>query len=156
VAFVTGRLAEPALRETLSAMAPPFAYDVVVLRITVAALMTTPWIARFLEVPDGTDLVMLPGLVEGDPSVISEKVGARVVRGPKDLREIPQWFGHEAISQDYGAFDIEIVAEINNVPRLARAEIMERARYFQAEGADVIDLGMTPGREGTIFCLALV
>jgi dihydropteroate synthase-like protein len=147
VAFVTGRLAEPALRETLSAMAPPFAYDVVVLRITVAALMTTPWIARFLEVPDGTDLVMLPGLVEGDPSVISEKVGARVVRGPKDLREIPQWFGHEAIAQDYGAFDIEIVAEINNVPRLARTEIMERARYFQAEGADVIDLGMTPGRE---------
>lgn len=147
MAFVTGRLAEPALRETLSAMAPPFAYDVVVLRITVAALMTTPWIARFLEVPDGTDLVMLPGLVEGDPSVISEKVGARVVRGPKDLREIPQWFGHEAIAQDYGAFDIEIVAEINNVPRLARTEIMERARYFQAEGADVIDLGMTPGRE---------
>jgi dihydropteroate synthase-like protein len=147
VAFVTGRLAEPALRETLSAMAPPFAYDVVVLHITVAALMTTPWIARFLEVPDGTDLVMLPGLVEGDPSVISEKVGARVVRGPKDLREIPQWFGHEAIAQDYGAFDIEIVAEINNVPRLARTEIMERARYFQAEGADVIDLGMTPGRE---------
>ena len=99
-------------------MAPPFAYDVVVLRITVAALMTTPWIARFLEVPDGTDLVMLPGLVEGDPTVIARRSGRAVVRGPKDLREIPQWFGHEAIARDYGAWDIEIVAEINNVPRL--------------------------------------
>jgi dihydropteroate synthase-like protein len=143
---VTGRLAEPALRETLAAMAPAFAYDVVVLRITVAALMTTPWIARFLEVAAGTDLVMLPGLVEGDPDVVAEKVGARVVRGPKDLREIPQWFGHEAIARDYGAWDIEIVAEINNVPRLSRAEIRERAEYFRAEGADMIDLGMTPGR----------
>jgi dihydropteroate synthase len=145
VAFVTGRLAEPALRETLAAMAPPFAYDVVVLKITVAALMTTPWIARFLEVPAGTDLVMLPGLVEGDPDVVVEKVGARVVRGPKDLREIPQWFGHEQVARDYGAWDIEIVAEINNIPRLSRAEIRARAEYFHTEGADVIDLGMTPG-----------
>jgi dihydropteroate synthase len=145
VAFVTGRLAEPALRETLAAMAPPFAYDVVVLRITVAALMTTPWIARFLEVPPETDLVMLPGLVEGDTEVVAEKVQTRVVRGPKDLREIPQWFGHEAVARDYGAWDIEIVAEINNVPRLSRAEIVERAKYFSGEGADVIDLGMTPG-----------
>jgi dihydropteroate synthase len=146
VAFVTGRLAEPALRETLAAMAPPFAYDVVVLRITVAALMTTPWIARFLEIPAETDLVMLPGLVEGDTDVVADKVGARVVRGPKDLREIPQWFGHEAVARDYGAWNIEIVAEINNVPRLTRPEIVERAQYFRAEGADVIDLGMTPGR----------
>jgi dihydropteroate synthase-like protein len=143
--FVTGRLAEPALRETLTAMAPPFAYDVVVLKITVAALMTTPWIARFLEVSAEADLVMLPGLVEGDPAVIADKVGRRVVRGPKDLREIPQWFGHEAIARDYGAWDIEIVAEINNVPRLSRSDIRERAEYFRAEGADVIDLGMTPG-----------
>lgn len=145
VTFVTGKLAEPALRETLAAMAPPFDYDVVVLRITVAALMTTPWIARFLDVADGTDLVILPGLVEGDTALVAQKVGTRVVRGPKDLREIPQWFGHEQIARDYGAWDIEIVAEINNVPRLSRASILEKAQYFQAEGADVIDLGMTPG-----------
>ncbi|MGH9261641.1 MAG: DUF6513 domain-containing protein, partial [Acidimicrobiales bacterium] len=57
VLFVTGTLAEPSLRRTLAGMAPAFAYDVAVLKITVAALMTTPWIARFLEVPAGTDLV---------------------------------------------------------------------------------------------------
>ena len=45
-----------------------FAYDVTVLGITVAALMTTAWIARHLIVPAGTDLVLIPGLCEGDPA----------------------------------------------------------------------------------------
>ncbi len=38
VLFVTGKLAEPALRRVLGEMAPPFAYDVTVMKITVAAL----------------------------------------------------------------------------------------------------------------------
>jgi dihydropteroate synthase-like protein len=149
IAFVTGRLAEPALNETLRAMEgadPEFAYHVVVLKITVAALMTTPWIARFLEIPAGTDLVMIPGLCEGDPEIIAEKVGVNVIKGPKDLREIPAWFGHEAVAREYGAWDIEICAEINNVPRLSHDEIIAQARYYRDSGADVIDLGLTPGR----------
>src|SRR5687768_16243041 len=85
--FVTGRLAEPALRRVLADMAPPFAYDVAALKITVAALMTTAWIARSLEVPDGVDLVLIPGLCEGDPGVIADKAGVAVEKGPKDLRE---------------------------------------------------------------------
>ena len=79
VLFVTGRLAEPALRRVLSEMAPPFAYDVAVLGITVAALMTTAWIARHLDrpgqVPEGADLVLIPGLCEGDTEVIGDRVG---------------------------------------------------------------------------------
>jgi len=63
VLFVTGKLAEPALRRVLTDMAPPFAYDVAVLGITVAALMTTPWIAKHLAAPSNdTALVLLPGL----------------------------------------------------------------------------------------------
>lgn len=143
--FVTGRLAEPALRHVLAEMAPPFAYDVTVLRITVAALMTTPWIARMLQVPEGADLVLIPGLCEGDPQVIEEKVGVPVEKGPKDLREIPLHFGRAAAARDYGAWDIEIVAEINNAPRLTREELRGAADYFRASGADVIDIGCTPG-----------
>jgi dihydropteroate synthase len=151
IAFVTGRLAEPALNETLRAMKgsegsdPEFAYHVVVLKITVAALMTTPWIAKFLDIPSGTDLVMIPGLCEGDPSVIADKLGVRVIKGPKDLRQIPGWFGQEAVAREYGAWDIEICAEINNAPRLSREEIARQARYYRESGADVIDLGLTPG-----------
>ena len=38
--FVTGKLAAPALRETLRRAELPFDYDVAVMKITVAALMT--------------------------------------------------------------------------------------------------------------------
>jgi dihydropteroate synthase len=145
VLFVTGRLAEPALSRVLAEMAPSFAYDVAVLGITVAALMTTTWIARFLQAPEGTDLVLIPGLCEGDPQVIGDKLGVRVERGPKDLREIPGYFGRTAAARDYGAWDIEIIAEINNAPRLTREALGRAASEFRASGADVIDIGCTPG-----------
>src|SRR5438874_1065581 len=104
-------------------MAPAFAYDVAVMKITVAALMTTPWIARFLAVPAGTDLVLIPGLCEGDPAVIAARAGegVRVEKGPKDLHQIPEYFGRAAAARDYGADGLEIVAEVNNAARRARA-----------------------------------
>jgi dihydropteroate synthase-like protein len=145
VLFVTGRLAEPALRRVLAEMDPPFACDVSVLGITVAALMTTDWIARFLKVPEGTDLVLIPGLCEGDLQVITDACGVRAERGPRDLREIPGHFGRAAAMITYGSWDIEIVAEINNAPRLTRKAVRSAADYFSASGADVIDIGCTPG-----------
>lgn len=145
VLFVTGKLAEAALRRTLAEMQPAFAAEVAVLRITVAALMTTAWIAKFLEVPPKTDLVLIPGLCEGDPAVIADKFGVRVEKGPKDLRDIPRHFGQAEAARAYGAYDIEILAEINNAPRLSREAIRMEAGYFRASGADVIDVGCTPG-----------
>ncbi|HEY7612982.1 MAG TPA: DUF6513 domain-containing protein [Gemmatimonadales bacterium] len=145
VLFVTGKLAEPALRRVLGDMRPPFQADVAVLRITVAALMTTPWIARHLEVPPDTDLVLIPGLCEGDVAVLREKFGVAVEKGPKDLRQIPRHFGQAAAAADYGDYRIEILAEINNAPRLSRRQILSAAEYFRASGADLIDIGCTPG-----------
>ncbi len=147
VLFVTGKLAEPALRRVLEEMRPPFQADVAVLRITVAALMTTPWIARFLEVPPDTDLVLIPGLCEGDISVLKDRFGVEVQKGPKDLREIPRYFGQAGAAPDYGDFSIEILAEINNAPKLSREALRSAADYFRACGADLIDIGCTPGLE---------
>jgi len=145
VVFVTGRLAEPALRRTLADMAPPFAYDVVVLKITVAALMTTEWISRFLSVPEGSDLVVVPGLCEGDVAVVEHAAGVRACKGPKDLREIPRFFGRAAADRPYGDYDIEILAEINNAPKMTRRDVRAAAEAFREAGADVIDIGCTPG-----------
>ena len=145
VLFVTGTLAEPALRRVLGEMHSPFDAPVAVLKITVAALMTTPWIARHLEVPPDTDLVLIPGLCEGDLAVLRERYGVPVEKGPKDLREIPRFFGQAEASRDYGSYSIEILAEINNAPRMAPAEFRAAADYFRASGADLIDVGCTPG-----------
>ena len=68
-------------------------------------------------------------------------------KGPKDLRQIPEYFGRAAAARDYGAYGIEIVAEVNNAPRLAREALRREADHYRASGADVIDIGCTPGRE---------
>jgi dihydropteroate synthase len=145
VLFVTGTLAEPALRRVLTEMQPPFEAAMAVLKITVAALMTTPWIARHLEIPPDIDLVLIPGLCEGDLAVLRERFGVTVEKGPKDLREIPRYFGQHQAALDYGRYSIEILAEINNAPKLSRGELRAAAEYFQASGADLIDVGCTPG-----------
>lgn len=145
VLFVTGKLAEPALRRTLTEMKPSFEWDIAVLKITVAALMTTPWISKFLKVPQDTDLILLPGLVEGETALLSNQFGIDTAKGPKDLREIPVYFGQAAKARDYGAYDIEILAEINNAPKRSHDDVLREAEHYRDSGADIIDLGCTPG-----------
>ncbi len=146
--FVTGKLAEPALRRLLSELAPQagFDYTVAVLPISVAALATTPWIANHLTVPENIRRVLLPGLCAGDLNAVSRPAGVAVDRGPKDMLDLPEFFGAEQKPRtDYGAYDITILAEINHVPRMTLPDILKAARACRDSGADVIDLGCDPG-----------
>jgi dihydropteroate synthase-like protein len=145
--FVTGKLAAPALRDTLGRAELPFAYDVAVMKITVAALMTTDWIARRLEVPQATTRIMVPGMCEGDVDVLSERFGIPAEKGPADLKALPRWFGQTDARESFGQRDIRVFAEINHVPRLDRVQILEVAEHYRDAGADVIDLGLSLGRD---------
>lgn len=149
VLFVTGKLAEPALRRTLAELAPQagFEYTVAVLPITVVALATTPWIARHYTPAAGLDRAIIPGLCAGELDVLSQAWGGlAVARGPKDLVDLADFLGSAAKPRtEYGGYDIEILAEINHAPRLDAAELTARARAARAAGADIIDLGCNPG-----------
>ena len=145
--FVTGRLAEPSLREVLSRLGPTVGFEptVQVMNITVAALMTTPWISKRLQVPEGTDRVVLPGAVSGPLDAVQKVSGAPVERGPEDLRRLDEYFGQQRSDlADYGPHSIEIIAEINHAPRMTNDAILAEARRMRADGADRIDLGCDP------------
>src|SRR5262245_13133412 len=145
--FVTGRLAEYALRPVAASLARriDFDYSIDVLPITVAALMTPAWVARHVHIPAAATRVIIPGYCEGDLRPIQLLTSVSVERGPRDLRDLDEFFGQPANQEDYGGYDIQIVAEINHAPRLALADIMREARSLHDAGADVIDVGCDPG-----------
>lgn len=147
ILFVTGRLAEVSLRELLATLAPKagFEYDVAVLGISVAALMSVDFVARKLGAPQAVDRVLLPGWCGGDLDSLAQKFGTRFERGPKDMFDLPEYFGGRAKSPpDLSRYDIEILAEINHAPRLSDHELLAQAEKYRRDGADVIDLGCIP------------
>ena len=145
--FVTGRLAEQSLRRVVERLAAEigFDYSIDVLNITVAALMSPGWIASRLTVDSLADRVLLPGYCEGDLAPVQQAAGRPVERGPRDLRRLPEYFGQRADLSKYGSHSIEIIAEINNCPRLPLADILDEAARLSADGADVIDVGCDLG-----------
>jgi dihydropteroate synthase-like protein len=146
--FVTGKLAEPALRRTLAELAPKVSFDIgiAVLPISVVSLAPTTWIARHLSVPANVDRVVLPGLCPGDLNVVEETARRPVERGPADLRDLPEHYGQEGgVPAAYGDHDITIMAEINHAPRMTLDAILQQAQRFRDSGADLIDVGCDPG-----------
>lgn len=146
VHFVTGRLAEHSLRRVVEPLAREagFQYTIDVLPITVAALMTPDWVARHIAVPEAATRILLPGYCGGNLDAVERAAGVPVERGPRDLRRLPDYFGRQPVPDDYGQYDIEIIAEINHCPRLRLDRIRALARQLAADGADVIDVGCDP------------
>ncbi|QDU64918.1 Pterin binding enzyme [Planctomycetes bacterium Pan216] len=148
IGFVTGRLAEPALRRLVGRLSEKlrFTPKVLTTKISVAALMTTDWLTRQLQVPAETSLVLLPGLCKGSIETLQQRWPETTFdRGPEDFRNLPEYFQLPPEEEPYGDYDIEILAEINHADRLARDELIAAAERARGAGADFIDLGCTPG-----------
>jgi len=160
ILFLTGKLAEPALRRQVAALEAKlgFTAEVVVLPITVAALLTAPWVARHVA-PKDADRAILPGYCSGDLNLVSEALNVPAERGPKDLRDLPEYFGERSgPPPGYGAYSIDILAEINHAPLKSSDEILRIARHYRDSGADVIDVGCNPDAHwsGVGDCVAML
>lgn len=148
ILFVTGRLAEHSLRTVLDPLSRQvgFTYDVSVVGISVAALIHVDWLLRKLTVSGEFDRIVLPGWCQGDLQTVAQQFGIPVQLGPKDLFDLPEYFGRERRPRpSLDEFDIEILAEINHAPRLTDHEILEQSGRYRDSGADIIDLGCIPG-----------
>ena len=148
ILFVTGRLAEPSLLGVLGPLAEKtgFDFEVAVLGISVAALMHVDWVRRKLVLPEKITRVVLPGWCGGDLESLESQFGTKFSLGPKDLFDLPDYFGHGTRhAPDLSDYSIEILAEINHAPRLSDDELLRQADEYRKSGADVIDLGCIPG-----------
>ncbi len=145
ILFLTGKLAEKQLRQILAAMEPDFYYKVKEMGVKVAALMTTEMIGRRLQDTDGATRIVIPGRCRGDIEALSQQLGVPVERGPEEVKDLPQYFGKNAHHYDLSQYQTKIFAEIVDAPNISVEEVIQKAYYYQANGADVIDIGCLPG-----------
>lgn len=146
--FVTGRLAEHAVRSIVEQVASQvgFTYTIDVLPITVAALMTPRWLLRHIVVPDNATRVIVPGYLKEGVLELSKQLNIQVDSGPRDIRDLPDFFGKKRLfDASINDYRIEIIAEINHAPRLALDDLVSIAQRLCRDGADVIDVGCDPG-----------
>jgi dihydropteroate synthase-like protein len=145
ILFLTGQLAERQLIRVLEDLAPSeFTWQVHPLGLKVAALMTADMIRRRLTDTRGADRILVPGRCRGDMAALGEHFGIPVERGPEELMDLPRYFGREGRPPDLSQYEVRIFAELVDAPRLGLDAILERAAAYQADGADVIDLGCLP------------
>lgn len=143
--FLTGHLAYANLCHQLEVLElPDHSVRVENIQVKVAALMTTNIISRRLKDVSGVDRVILPGLVAGDLHALSDQFGIPFEHGPKDLRDLPEYFGQKNKASDLSQHEVKIFAEIVDAPNLSINEIVQAARQYQRDGADVIDVGCLP------------
>jgi len=144
IVFLTGRLAHASLERLLAAMDAPFEWEVREIGLQVAALMTADLIQRRVATPVEADRILVPGRCRGDLDALTAHYGIPVMRGPEELKDIPQFFDRVAKPVDLTQHDITILAEIVDAPQLDVAQLLSRADQLRADGADVIDLGCLP------------
>lgn len=149
--MITGTIAYRALLKLIEKSRLELQVEVRALKCTVAALMTTDFIAHKLSAEfslSGEEIIVIPGLCKGSLEPIARATGCLVRRGPKDLKDLPSFLKDEhpkpsspEQEQVENTPPFQILAEIVDAHEMSLAQIMERAHYYRENGADIIDLG---------------
>lgn len=146
ILFLTGRLAEPRLAETVAGLGlAPGSWAISNLNIKVAALMTEAIVKHRLKSVDGATRVIVPGRSRMDLASLTAHYGAAFERGPDEIVDLPVYFGRGGKPPDLTRHDLRIFSETVEAPMLSTDEFVARARAQRAAGADVVDIGCQPG-----------
>ena len=88
--IITSKLAEEIVRDSVSEKSDII--DIVVLPVSVAAFLTPLSISNFLSKmklkKEEYDMILIPGLVKGDASILEERVGIPSFKGPEHAADI--------------------------------------------------------------------
>ncbi len=148
ILFVTGRLAEASLREMVTRLSRQvgFQFEIAVPGIQVAALLDAELLRRRLHVGEHIDRVILPGWCQGSLEQLTAHFGRPFERGPRDLRDLPEYFGlGRPPAPPLDQYSIQIIAEINHATQQPLQDVLQQAVSLAASGADMIDVGCVPG-----------
>jgi len=146
--FLTGKLAKISLEKVLSDISSQhnFTYDVMDIGVNVAALATIDIIMKKVgaEVMQKATKIVIPGRCRGDIEELSKYFKKTCVRGPEELKDIPSFLGLQGKDLDLSKYDTKIIGEITEAPNMKIEQIVQQAKRYKDDGADIIDIGCLP------------
>ncbi|MEM2213643.1 MAG: dihydropteroate synthase-like protein [Candidatus Nezhaarchaeales archaeon] len=153
VLLVTGRAASKIVEEYASKSGVDF--EVYVMSHEVAALIPPIEIAKRLKAHGvkGFDLILIPGLISGDVSVIEKEVGIPTFKGPIHAADIPyvlSMIGKVELSK------VEPACKILNLSRELREEEELRALEEELRSKAYFDIAGVPIAKGSLRIVAEV
>lgn len=142
VVLVTGRAAESSLLRVVSGLRlGGVELRILTIDVPVMSALKAHELARKLRGSAGelrgADLVLVPGSIEGDVSLVSEVLGVKVVKGPRDVNELPRVLKAVAegaqLSSSLPAEEVITLLELSRLKRV----ISERRDFVHVAGLKV-------------------
>ena len=145
--FLTGKLAKISLEKVLGDINDnKFTYEIIDIGVNVAALATIDIIIkkidkqRFIKATK----IIIPGRCRGDIDKLSKYFDKKCLRGPEELKDIPNFLGLQGKDLDLSKYDTKIIGEITEAPNMTIEKIIQQAIKYKNDGADIIDIGCLP------------
>ena len=146
--FLTGKLARVSLEKVLSdiSLKNEFTYEVVDIGVNVAALATIDIIIKKVKIDrvKKATKIIIPGRCKGDIESLSKHFCKKCIRGPEELKDIPNFLGLQGKDLDLSKYDTKIFGEITEAPNMKIEQIIKQAKQYKKDGADIIDIGCLP------------